>query len=657
MRSSPIRHSSSQPTSPSRKAHPVINSAAVLALVAGLAWGLPSAHAQPAANPAAPPTPVAPPAGSMAERTFTVSGFVVGYSPLVRQHPNLPSIPELMGITSFELVPAARGYLVPRPGTRGATITMNELSGSLYKEGGKQFTRAAIEAVMAGISRALNERGIVGVWVELSPADIQVVGPDWTDLRPADRSTITMTINVATVSAVRTVASDGQIDPAPLDRVKSRSPVQGPAAAGDSGDLISRQKIEEYVAGLNRHPGRRVDVAVGAGEEPGTAVVDYLVQQERPWMLYFQLSNTGTKSTQQWRERLGFVHNQLTNNDDILSLDYITAGFDKSHAVNGSYELPLGFVDKLRLKLSAGYNEFDASEVGAFNERFKGSGYNVGGDLIYQLAQWGPSFLDLTGGFRYQHIEIDNQAVLVSGEDSFFLPRFGLNYQRYTPTASSTANIAVEFNVPGAAGTNDNLDPLGRTGAKPEFATFQWNFDQSFYLEPLIDKARFNAGQSTLAHEIGLGFRGQTSFGTRLVPNFQQVAGGFYSVRGYQESEAAGDTAVIFSAEYRLHIPRLLAVSDQVEDFFGPFRVRPGANYARPDWDLIFRTFLDVARTINADRLNFERDETLASTGLGFELQIRRNVNLRVDWGIALKETRATNTGDSRLHFLATILF
>jgi len=47
---------------------------------------------------------------------------------------------------------------------------------------------------------------------------------------------------------------------------------------------------------------------------------------------------------------------------------------------------------------------------------------------------------------------------------------------------------------------------------------------------------------STLAHELYFSLHGQYAFNNRLVPQAQDVAGGMYSVRGYPESFAAGDS-------------------------------------------------------------------------------------------------------------------
>ena len=61
-------------------------------------------------------------------------------------------------------------------------------------------------------------------------------------------------------------------------------------------------------------------------EESGVEL-QYLINESRPWRVFGQVSNTGTEQTDEWREHFGFVHHQFTGNDDVLSIDYMTAGF------------------------------------------------------------------------------------------------------------------------------------------------------------------------------------------------------------------------------------------------------------------------------------------------------------------------------------------
>ena len=157
--------------------------------------------------------------------------------------------------------------------------------------------------------------------------------------------------------------------------------------------------------------------------------------------------------------------------------------------------------------------------------------------------------------------------------------------------------------------------------------------------------------------------------GYRLMPQNESTAGGFFSVRGYPESSVAGDTVLLGTAEYKLHVPRLLKIQPDpgktpLPLVGTPFRWAPQTVYGRPDWDLIARAFFDVGRTMNTWRQSAqgEQDYTLMSTGVGLEWQFSRYVNMRLDWGFPLRDMETTTESveagkDSRVHFVATFIY
>src|SRR5208337_91005 len=104
--------------------------------------------------------------------------------------------------------------------------------------------------------------------------------------------------------------------------------------------FFNEKQVNDYVDRLNRQPGRRVDVAISAADQPDQYTLDYLVNEIKPWYVYAQVSNTGTALTNTWRERFGLVDNQLSGNDDILNLDALT-DFNESTNATGSYEFPI----------------------------------------------------------------------------------------------------------------------------------------------------------------------------------------------------------------------------------------------------------------------------------------------------------------------------
>lgn len=570
-------------------------------------------------------------------------------------------LPALDGLrrVGFALVRTEDG-LVGREGVGGETFTLD----SLFEGGPVVLYGSAIREIGRALAgRVLGEADIIGVYAVPSFAQI---APDGADLRKEGETSLTLEIRAGVVSQVRTIASgdripfDERLDNPKHERIRRNSPAQ-PALEGGPAAFIPARPLEDYLHRLNRHPGRRVELAVAPGEGPDEAVVDYLVYEYRPWRLHAQLSNTGTEQTNTWRERFGFTHTQLTGRDDILSLEYTTAGFDETNAVVASYDTPLGGDDTLRARVSASWNEFAASDVGITRQEFTGEGTELSGDLVYTAFQRRDLFVDAFVGARYFHTEIDNVTAGLQGKEDFFVPRVGVSLERYRDTSTFDATVSYEWSMPGVTGVSDaELANLGRLNPDRSWQVVRGAVGYSFYLEPLLGKG-YTPGQTMLVHEIALSARGQWAMDHRLIPVEQQVAGGLYSVRGYPESIAAGDSVFIGSAEYRFHLPRALSAGAPRKDIWGSdFRWRPTADGQAPDWDLLARGFVDVARTVQVNRnSSFEYDETLIGAGLGLELIVRRNLSIRADWGIALQDMDSgeVTAGSNRFHLVATFVY
>jgi hemolysin activation/secretion protein len=156
-------------------------------------------------------------------------------------------------------------------------------------------------------------------------------------------------------------------------------------------------------------------------------------------------------------------------------------------------------------------------------------------------------------------------------------------------------------------------------------------------------------------------FRGQYAFDNRLIPQTEQVIGGLYTVRGYDESIVAGDSVYIATAEYRLHLAKAFPYDANPGQFLGrKFRRVPQEPYGAADWDFILRAFFDYGYADVSDALSFENDTaTLVGAGIGAELSLYRNINVRLDWGFVLRDVdeAGADAGDNKLHVVATFIF
>lgn len=600
------------------------------------------------------------------ERSYKVRRFVLEYR---RPHPNLPPIEEL-DLLPVELGLTKDGYMAPRPGLPKVVVRVGDTFGGINTKGAT-FFNSAILAVTTTIVNELSRRKLIGLFVVPDSRDIDEVTADDIRMEGEDeRHDLRLVIWTGVVNEVRTVAAgdrigeDGERINNPMHRrIREKSPLQ-------QGDLLRKDKLDNFAIRLNRHPARRVDVALGPTKEPGEVVLDYLVSESRPWSLYAQLSNTGTEQTNVWRERVGYVNSQLSNNDDTFRLDYITSEFKQVNAFNAGYDRPLGD-SGLVIRPYAGWNQYTASDVGLAGENFTGNGTTIGGELAMLVMQQREWFLEASLGGRFDVINVNNQAVDQRGSATIYSPYGGFSLTRDTDASSTKAYGGFEGMTPFVTGvTQPQLANLGRLNPSSAWLMFKWDVQHSFYLEPLINghaDAIAPPGTAankrmTLAHELFFSTRGQYAFDRRLIPNVEQVAGGVYSVRGYPESVAAGDSVFLATAEYRFHFPRILPVRDPTTTpmFGSPFRRSPQQPYGRADWDLIFRAFVDVGRVVNSQKESYENNASMVGTGVGLELQFRQNLSVRVDWGVALRGVQGSEpveSGYNRINFILTVLY
>lgn len=593
---------------------------------------------------------------------FEVQEFVLEYA---RDHPDHPPLDEILAI-EVELGRVERGYVAPRAGVPVERVRLADVPRAPVQ----RFYGSAIRAIDESIVAEFNRRGLAGVLVLPHEEDIDPRASR--DLRPEDRTSLRIVIWTGRLLEFRTFASgdripeDERVDNAAHQRIKANSPVQ-------PGDLLRKRELDDYVARLNRNPARSVDTALSAAGEPGGVYLDFLVAENRPFNAYVQGSNTGTEQTTDWRERFGLSHNQLTGRDDILQLDYITGGFSEVHAVFGSYEAPIWSWDWLRARLGGAYSQYDASELGFLESRFEGEQWDVNTQFIANIWQWGDLFVDLFAGARFQRVRTDSQPIVgfpeadVTGESDFFLPELGMRVARVTRESTLRAAVSGEWNVAAIAGTDSSgLADMGRSFVDEEnFELMRWNLFASFFLEPLVNRAAYDdpgtPRSSTLAHEIALSSSGQWAFDNRLVPAHERIAGGLHSVRGYEQSAVAGDSAALGRAEYRFHLPRALGIRPVPArlPLIGDFRVTPQQVYGLPDWDLILRGFFDAGRVWVSDRQPGEDHETLLGAGLGVELRFLSHLVVSFDWGRALREARGgeLEKGNNEYHFVATLIY
>ena len=552
----------------------------------------------------------------------------------------------------------------------------------------------------------ITERGLIGVYLLTT-----VIPRTGADLRK-ETLDIEVEIFVSEVAKVRTIsrrvpfktgdeaklndddAPDGQAIKDPTHAwIKAKSP------RFVGGGLLQKNRLQDYLNRLNRFPERRVDAAINATGEPGKIMLDYIIREEKPLTVYFHEANDGTKSTGEWRSRVGLQWLQLANMDDILRIEYVTTDFSSYNAATLSYQFALDKPDVLKMRLYGTYGNYSAEDVGFALLEFKGETV-IGGAAI----TWTPFYLrgfpiDFTLGGEFMRATVDSPAAGQTFSGNFLLPYVGFGTERYTDRYSFATNVDLKASFGGPDA--DHISGLGRSGPNKRFYLLEGGLEASTFLEPLLLGSKWgDLGRDgekwwhgMLANELAVLARGQYTFSDRrLIPQMEFVSGGYNTVRGYPEAFTSGDSAYVTSLEYRLHVPRLFKPANVPQKTKGakppekpgvpnqaaPVTTTPVARGGKsgtgfhfvpptagtsPDWDFIFRIFGDCGQTFN-NRIQtvVEKDRTLVSVGAGVEFQLLRPfvMTLRADYGIALRAERdlvpdPVDAGDTRLHLSGTI--
>jgi hemolysin activation/secretion protein len=586
----------------------------------------------------------------------------------------------------------------------------------LFSDSGEQagsgcmFSGSALEVILQAISKAYQDHQIGAVRVNIHRGALErlevpgsdgvliidivegkvgevrvLFGQDKADSEVGDLSRKVPEVEIATMEGISfdhlfADAGKGEVpakkEQRSLQRIRDYSAIQ-------AGDLVRLDELEQYLAYLNRHPGRQVEAALAPRGQRGELSLDYLVYERKVPIFYGRISNTGTKQTSRCREQFGLIDYNLSGTDDILYLDYITGNFDSVHGVSVGYERSLDDIatrdatmtwqdridwTRVRTKVDGSWREYEATEVGLVDQRFSGESRSVGGELRWNFYQKGSLFVDFEVGLQFSRVKVDNELAGTEGKSDFLLPYLGIRAEQESEKGNMHASLRFEFNLPNAVRTDGEgsmrLDTLGRTDTDRRWHSWQFSWDGSIYLEPVLDgKWKQPNHHSTLAHELFSSVRGQlVPHNNRVPANYMQTAGGFATVRGYPESFTSGDNGFLGTAEYRYHVPRSFPVKREAGKLFGrTFRFQPTQELGYCDWDLIFRGFLDVGWITKNDRQSYEEDYTLIGCGTGVELSLGRNLKLRADWGWPLRtadngEEKATK-GSSRVHLSMTVIY
>lgn len=572
-------------------------------------------------------------------------------------HPELPPLDELQQIT-VQISRDAGVFRAP------AAASAENLTLSAVPSGSR-FDRDVLRGIAQEVVRWYNRRGLSGVWVAFS--DLEASATGIVDNRAEDNRAARLVVWASQIAEMRTLARgarfrpDNSINNRKHRKILSRSPLHGPGAAGEPGSLFSKEALDDYLFGLSLHPGRRVEASIASAGEPGKVVLDYLVNEARTWQVYTQFNNYGTEGTGVYRGRLGFQHTQLTNHDDILSVDLISTPDLETYGAFLSYRIPLWRPARILARIYGSYGDFLANDTSidpgrGIQLRYIGENWVGGLEFSNRVALWRDWQLVSVAGANFNHYgiqQIINESPLTAGSSEFLVPFLGTTLSRSFSWGALSGGIRFDQTVGDFANLNatTGIPTLGRRGADSEWTSGRWNANATVYLDQLFSRS----AETPLAHEFSLRAKGRTLLrGNRLIPHEQEPLGGALSIRGYPESILSADEFVAATVEYAYHLPRALKPGPEGRLFRWPFNWRPRQAGQNPDWDLVFRAYYDYAyRSVSPappvgnqpptpeDELEYiDRSFGISGAGVGLSLLVKQNFSLRIDYAMSLTELR-----------------
>ncbi len=389
------------------------------------------------------------------------------------------------------------------------------------------------------------------------------------------------------------------------------------------GEPIDSEQILADLNWLNQNPFRRVGLVYARGAELGTTDLVLDVEDRRPVRLYAGYEDSGTDATGNNRWFAGVNWGNAFGLDHQVNYQFTMADHTSDfYAHSASYVAPLSW--RHTLTLYAAYANSSAEVVSGLLGA-DGESYSTGFRYAVPLGSSPSLTHELFFGYDYKY----------SKNTLIFFPI----------TLPSARTEISQFNVGYAASLRDRFGgtALSATFFQSPGKMTPYNRDGDFEATSAGSSADYYYGRATLERLTRLpadfslvaSVTGQFS-STNLLVSEQLGAGGYATVRGYDERVANAEQGVMSRLELRTPA----------------FSLRELFNVAMPSDQLQFLGFWDYAALYRKDApAALPESFSLSSIGVGLRYSIASNLSLRFDYGWQLlSDADVTGESSSRGH-------
>jgi hemolysin activation/secretion protein len=405
----------------------------------------------------------------------------------------------------------------------------------------------------------------------------------------------------------------------------------------ERGQVLDYKKLEANLRRINKQPDKDMRAVLSPGSSAGTTDILFKMdKEESPQHFYAEFNNLGTKNTSKNRWGLGYVNNNLSGNDDAISLRLIDNDKSDVYSVSAAYDFPINR-NNTRLGAYAAYSRADVS--GQFAVLSPEGHAKVWG--LYLNQPWlDREFHDentdtyftltsnLTAGF--DSVSVRNKILgAETSHDELRIFKTGINFEETDTLGRGGVAAEVKVGVPDILGAMGKNDPsASRIDSGGEFQKYTGSLTRVTRLP--FSLLLVNAFKYQLSP-------------FNLVNSEQMLLGGADTVRGYPENEYLADYGWVNTVELRAPLfllPRSLKL---------PFDKK-----TTPLADAIQLVgFFDAGKGyLNNAMVGELPHETLISAGFGFRFNLYEHLRARLDFGFPVGGGAEPSDGSNgKMHF------
>jgi hemolysin activation/secretion protein len=532
-------------------------------------------------------------------------------------NPLRTALPLLFSLSLWAAFPCAAEESPPQPPVEEATFDVLEIQvegntvlpainieRAVYPFLGEGKSIKGVEQARAALEQSYHEAGYLTVLVDIPEQAVE-------------SGLVRLKVTEGAVGRLKVTGS----------RYFSQGRIRAAVPSLAEGGVPDFNEVQRELGRLAQAQDRHITPVLKAGRTPGKVEVELKVEDRAPLHASLELNNHYSANTSHTRLAGMVRYDNLWQREHSLSLQYQTAPerTDDAKVLSATYVLPGSDGNTYAL-----YAVRSRSNVAAAGDvTVLGNGDIYGARAIVALPGRPGYYHSLTLGADYK--DFKESVVLAGADTSVNTP---ISYVPFTVQYSGTLqgekrldqfSASANFSLRGLA---DEVIDCGGGDMQNEFSCKRYGAQPNyFYVRGDWQQTRTFAHGSSLVAKIA----GQLS-GQPLVSNEQFVAGGADSVRGYLESEAAGDDGVRGMLE--LHSPSFGAMLSANVD------------------DAHVLGFIEGAALHVTDALPSQKSSySLSSAGLGLRLKAWRKASLAADVAWPFKATANTSAGSTRVHF------